>query len=92
MKYLLRHKSNIRHFPQDIKLLDCGGTMEDIFRNNREKDDLFAIDLENFDEMDIVIINSMLKEFPDKIYIIDKSLENGKTSLSDFLCKWQNII
>jgi len=53
--------------------------MEDIFRNNKDKDNLFAIDLENFDEMDMIIINSMLKDFPNKIYVIEKSINNAKT-------------
>jgi hypothetical protein len=73
MKYLLRHKTNIKPLPQNIKLLDCGGTLEDIFREHKEGKDIFAIDLEGYDELDLIIVNSTLKNNP-SIYAIEKDI------------------
>jgi hypothetical protein len=76
MKFLLRHSNNKKYIlSQDIKSLDCGGTMNNIFSNHKEGNDIYAIDLEYFDELDLIIITSSLKNIQKlnpikKIYII----------------------
>jgi hypothetical protein len=62
MKYLLRHEySKKDDLPQNIHLLDCGGTMENDFAQHKKSNKIYAIDLKGFDDMDLIILEASLK-------------------------------
>jgi hypothetical protein len=95
MKFLLRHQNNKKYLlPQEIQSLDCGGTMNNIFSNHKEGNNIYAIDLEYFDDLDLIIITSSLKNIQKlnpikKIYIIGKyefNVENVK------YITWENFV
>ena len=64
MKYLLKNNNNAIN---DFNLLDCPITLLNHFEKGENKGNIYVIDLLNYDETEIFIIKSIIKQ----IYEID---------------------
>jgi hypothetical protein len=87
MTYLLRHEDNdLFEIPDDFQLLDCAISMLNHFEEGKYISNTYVIDLACFDETDLIILGSMIKQIREiepggVIYVIggDIDLPNARS-------------
>jgi hypothetical protein len=79
MKYLLKHKNNNNYKnPYELNFLDCPVTLLNHFEQRKNDLNTYVIDLTHYDEMDVIIIKSIIKQIYEinpnnEIYIIGEN-------------------
>jgi len=61
MKFLLKHKDNNK-IVEGVNLFDCPISLLNHFEQKKDADNTYIIDLQNYDELDTVIIKSIIKQ------------------------------